>query len=69
MHILLLKELLLLKKTNGRETIDIKNRFLTFKNDEPFSNCISRVNNVLIENVEDLDLVMPRYNLLEYSKS
>ena len=69
MHILLLKELLLLKKTNGREIIDIKNRFLTFKNDEPFSNCISRVNNVLIENVEDLDLVMPRYNLLEYSKS
>ena len=57
-----------LKKTNEREIIDIRNRFSAFKNDEPFTNCISRVNNVLTDNV-DLDVVMPRYNLLEYSKN
>ena len=54
---------------NGRGIIDIRNRFLTFKNNSPFTNCISKINNVLIDNVEDLDIVMPIYNLLGYSKN
>ena len=31
--------------------------------------CISKINEKLIENAEDLDIVMPMYNLLEYSKN
>ena len=31
--------------------------------------CISKVNNTLIDNAQDLDIVMPMYNLLEYSKN
>ena len=31
--------------------------------------CTSKINGILIENAEDLDIVMPMYNLLEYSKS
>ena len=58
-----------LTKTNGRGIIDIRNRFLAFKNNAPFTNCISKINNVLIDNAEDLDVVMPMYNLLEYSKN
>ena len=58
-----------LTKTNGRGIIDIRNRFLAFKNNAPFTNCISNINNVLIDNAEDLDVVMPMYNLLEYSKN
>ena len=58
-----------LTKTNRRGIIDIRNRFLAFKNNAPFTNCISKINNVLIDNAEDLDLVMPMYNLLEYSKN
>ena len=58
-----------LTKTNGRGIIDIRNRFLAFKNNAPFTNCISKINNVLIDNVEDLDVVMPMYDLLEYSKN
>ena len=58
-----------LTKTNRRGVIDIRNRFLAFKNNAPFTNCISKINNVLIDNAEDLDIVMPMYNLLEYSKS
>ena len=58
-----------LTKANGRGIIDIRNRFLAFKNNAPFTNCISKINNVLIDNAEDLDIVMPMYNLLEYSKS
>ena len=39
------------------------------KNNAPFTNCISKINNVLTDNAEDLDAVMPMYNLVEYSKN
>ena len=59
-----------LAKTNGKRIIEIRNiRFLAFKNNASFTNCISKINNVLIDNVEDLDIVMPMYNLLEYRKN
>ena len=32
-----------------------------------FTSCISKINNTLIDNAEDLDVVMHMYNLLEYS--
>ena len=35
----------------------------------PFINCISKINGVKIDNAEDLDAVMPMYNLLEYTKN
>ena len=54
-----------LTKTNGRGIIDIRNRFLAFKNNAPFTNCISKINNVLIDNAEDLDVDMPMYSLLQ----
>ena len=44
-------------------------RRLRLKNDAPFISCISKINGELVENVEDLDIVMPMYNLLEYSKN
>ena len=31
--------------------------------------CVSKINGELIENAEDLDIVIPMYNLLEYSKN
>ena len=58
-----------LTKTKERRIIDIRDRFLAFKNNSPFTNCISKINNVLIDNAEDLDIVMSMYNLLEYSKN
>ena len=60
---------IILRKATTRNFIDTRNRFLAFKNNAPFTNCISKINNVLIDNAEDLDVVMPMYNLLEYSKS
>ena len=42
---------------------------LVFKNNAPFINRISKINGVKIDNAEDLDVVMPMYNLLEYSKN
>ena len=52
-----------------RNFIDLRGRFLAFKNNAPITNCISKINNVLIDNAEDLDIVMPMYNLLEYSNN
>ena len=40
-----------------------------FKNNAPFINCITKVNGIKIDNAEDLDIVMPMYNLLEYSRN
>ena len=57
-----------LTKPNRREIIDIRSRFLAFKNNAPFTNCITKINNVLIDNAEDLDVVTPVYNLTGYSK-
>ena len=58
-----------LTKTEERGFTDIRNRFLAFKNNTPFTNCISKINNILIDNAEDLDIVMPMYSLLAYSKN
>ena len=44
-------------------------RRLTLKNNAPFISCISKINGELVENAEDLDIVIPLYNLLEYSKN
>ena len=60
---------IIVTKAIGRRFIDTRNRFLAFKNNAPFTNCISKINDVLIDNSEDLDIVMPMYNLLEYSKN
>ena len=42
---------------------------LVFKNNAPLINCISKINGVKTDNAEDLDVAMPMYNLLEYSKN
>ena len=38
-----------------------------FKDCAPFTNCISEINNTQVDNAKDLDIVMPMYNLIEYS--
>ena len=47
---------------------DNKERYknLSFEKN-PFRSCISKFNNTFIDNAEDFDIVMPMYNLLEYS--
>ena len=43
------------------------NKKVTFKNCAPFTNCISEITNTQIDNTKDIDIVMPMYNLIEYS--
>ena len=45
------------------------NKELTLKNNAPFISCISKINGELVENAEDVDIVIPMYNFLEYSKN
>ena len=64
---------------NGRITItgtgydgavrraDERDKGVTFKNCAPFTKCISRINNTDIGTARDVDIVMPMYNLIEYS--
>ena len=46
-----------------------RNKVVAFKNNAPFINCISKINGIKINNAENLDVVMPMYNLFEYSKN
>ena len=46
-----------------------RNKSIAFKSNVPYINCISKINGVQIDNAEDLDVVMPMYNLPEYSKN
>ena len=65
MHILLLKELLLFRQKKIEPLV----RNLILKNNASFVKCISKINNVLINNPKDLNIVMSMYNLIEYSKN
>ena len=40
---------------------------MILKNCVLFTNCISEIKNTQVDNVKDLDVVMPVYNLIEYS--
>ena len=42
---------------------------LVIKNFTLFTTCISKINNTLIDNAEDLDILMPMFNLIEYTKN
>ena len=40
-----------------------------FKNWAPFTSCMSKINNTQTDNTENIDIVMPMYNLIEYSNN
>ena len=46
-----------------------RSKGVIFKNCAPFINFKSEINNTEIDNAKDIDIVMPMYNLTEYSNS
>ena len=42
---------------------------VAFKNCAPFTKCTTKIDGTTIDDAEDLDLVMPMYNLIEYSSN
>ena len=44
-----------------------RDKGVAFKNYTLFTNCISEINNTQVDSANDIDIVMPMYNLIEYS--
>ena len=55
--------------TNNANNNAFGEKKLVFKNNAPFINCISKINGIKIDKAENLDVQMPMYNLLQYSKN
>ena len=52
-----------------KRSITIKGRQATqvaFKHFTPFTKCITKIYGITIDDAEDLDLLMPMHNLIEY---
>ena len=43
------------------------NKKVIFKNCAPFTKYVSKVNNTNVDDAKDIDIVIPMYNLIEYS--
>ena len=66
-YILVKGKITVAKGFNNDANNNAYDKKLSLKNNAPFISSISKINGELIENAEDLDIVMPMYNLLEYS--
>ena len=53
----------------GDNDAKTRNKNLIFKNNAPFRSCLSKINNTFIDNAKDIDIVIPKYNLLEYNNN
>ena len=53
----------------GTGNANRRNKNLSFNNNALFRSCISKINSTLITSAEDLDIIMPMYNLLEYGNN
>ena len=66
---IVVKGTITLTKDADRNFIYVRNRFLAFENNAPPTNWISKINSVLIDNAEDLDVIMPMHNLIAYNRN
>ena len=58
-----------IRGTNPGNDINDHNKKVVLKTSAPFLGCILKINNQLIEDAQDLDIVMPMFNLLYSSKN
>ena len=55
--------------TEDIKLVDVAvNTCIVFKN-APFTSCVTHINDEHVESAKNLDIIMPMYNLLEYSES
>ena len=48
-------------------TVGDANTKVAFKNCAPFTKCLTHINNEHVDNANNLDVVIPMYNLIEHS--
>ena len=63
---IVVKETITVERANDK---DKYNTNFVLKNNAPFIPCISKINNTLIDNAEDLEIVILMYKLIEYRKN
>ena len=66
---ILVKGNISVNNTGTAETPTNRKKKVIFKNCVLFTTCISKINNTQIHNAEYTDVVMPMYNLIEYSNN
>ena len=54
---------------DAAKQLDERNKGFIFKKRAPFTDCISKINGTQTDNAKDLNVVMPMYNLIEYSNN
>ena len=54
---------------DAEKRLDEGNKRVIFTNCAPFTECINKINNTQIENTKYIDVVIPLYNLIEYSNN
>ena len=72
LHILLVSGTITIDKAGADHAVkrlDERNKVTIFKNCSPFTDLISKKDRAQIENVNDLDVVISIYTLIEYSNS
>ena len=45
------------------------NKEVIFKNFVPFTDCVSEINNIQIDNAKEIGVLIPMYSLIEYSNN
>ena len=55
--------------TAAGAAVNNTNKKVVFKNCVPFTSCIIEINNKQVDYAEDIDILMPMYNLIEYSNA
>ena len=48
---------------------DETDKEVVYKNCAPFSRCISQIKNMQVDDAQEIDVVMPMYNLIEHSNN
>ena len=64
---ILVKGTITVNNTRTAVAPNSRDKKVRFKNSAPFTSCISEINNIQIDNAKNIDIVMPMYNVTEYS--
>ena len=64
---ILVKGTISIERVAAPAAADDEGKKVVFKNCASFTDCISEINSTQIDNAKNIDLIMPMYNLIEYS--
>ena len=66
---ILVKGTITVNNTGTAAAPNNRSKKVILKSCAPFTNCISEINNMQVDNAEDIDIVMKIFNLIEYSNN